>query len=293
MPPSPFSTGERTVRLRSRKSCYRGCGRGSPLRASWAVAAGPAVSVACCFWPFSSGGSFCGPDEEQDQHRKEDVEGPHANHLRVKASTIAAGRARAYGSQAQVTRVAIVQVHLRYRQPASPRLPFGTPPASLAPAAPRDAPRCPPLPISARPPLLGGLAVLTLSPKVRTPMTDNLTSEAGLLEERTRLSSELEDIARRNGGVDNLDAWPPRTPGSLPCGTGSRTDGAATSAPSRRPASRSSTSSTRCATATSARCSIPPGRRHEPPPSPRHRSVAGRAGHDPHGRSRPRRGRAF
>jgi hypothetical protein len=76
-------------------------------------------------------------------------------------------------------------------------------------------------------------------------------------------------------------------PASAPCGTGSRTAAAPTSARRPRPGCRWSTSSTRCATATSARLSIHPGSRHDRRPTVSGRS-RGRAGHDP----RPRRGRA-
>jgi transposase len=56
--------------------------------------------------------------------------------------------------------------------------------------------------------------------------------------------------------------WAP-TPGSVPYGTGSLSAGAATSARSRPPGNRSSTSSTRCATATSARSSTRLETRHD------------------------------
>lgn len=148
-------------------------------------------------------------------------------------------------------------------------------------------------------PILGAVFVAEVGDVTRFSSVPQLACWAGLTPKHHESDAHVRRgrITSRDPGWSARRRWTrsnasAHTPRSAPYGTGSRPAGAATSARSRPPDNRSSTSSTRYATAMSAHSSTQHGSRHDRLPKI-FRSVAGRAGHAPTDIHGPRRGRAF
>ena len=149
-------------------------------------------------------------------------------------------------------------------------------------------------------PILGAVFVAEVGDVTRFRTAPQLACWAGLTPKhhesdthvhRGRITKQGSRLVRW-AAVESVKTLGP-TPWSGPTRSRSPTGAARTSAPSPRPANRSSSCSTRCVTTTSAPCTHPgppAERRHETPdPDGRPR---GRAGHDPRPLLRVRRGRA-